>query len=195
MSFRFDPENHEYFLDDRRLDGVTETLGGAGLIDSRFFTEEARTRGQYVHRATEFIDAGTLDWSTLDPVLVPYCEAYQKFIEDTRPGIVLSEKPLYHPSQLWAGTMDRVLSLGGRTVVLDIKSGALQPANWVQVAAYRELVVENEKIVITQGAILCLQDDGKYRLHTCNRADLKANLNIFMAALTVVRWKGEHASS
>jgi hypothetical protein len=171
------------------MESVTEIISASGLADYSWSSPEAMQRGSYVHAASQMIDRCTLDWSSLDPVLMPYCEAYRNFIEDLRPGIVLSEKPLYHPSQLWAGTMDRVLSLGGRTVVLDIKSGALHPANWIQVAAYRELVDENEKITITQGAILCLQDDGKYRLHTCNRTDLKTNLNIFMAALTICRWK------
>jgi hypothetical protein len=139
------------------------------------------------------VDKGSLDWDALDPVLLPYCEAYQSFIEDCRPEILISEKPLYHAQRLYAGTPDRVVKMNDRMVIVDVKTGALNPANWLQVAAYRELVHVNEDISATQGAILCLQDDGKYRLKTSNLKDMKRDYQIFLAALTVVRWKKENA--
>jgi hypothetical protein len=193
MSFRFDPEKHEYWLDDRRMESVTEILGDAGLTDYRFSHEWYMTRGKYIHTASEMIDRNTLDWTTLDPVLVPYCEAYRSFVEDCRPVVAVSEKPLYHATHLFAGTPDRVVKMNGRMVIMDIKTGLPVAANWLQVAAYRELIQANENIHATQGAVLCLQDDGKYRLKTCNLKDMKRDYQIFLAALTVVRWKKEAA--
>jgi hypothetical protein len=193
VTFRFLPDTHEYFLGDRRLESVTEILGGATLTDYRFSQEWYMARGRYIHAASEMIDRNSLDWTTLDPVLVPYCEAYRSFVEDCRPIVAVSEKPLYHAQHLFAGTPDRVVRMYDRMVVIDIKSGAPIAANWLQVAAYRELVQVNEDIHATQGAILCLQDDGKYRLKTCNLKDMKRDYQIFLAALTVVRWKKEAA--
>jgi hypothetical protein len=83
--------------------------------------------------------------------------------------------------------------MNGRMVIMDIKTGLPVAANWLQVAAYRELIQANENIHATQGAVLCLQDDGKYRLKTCNLKDMKRDYQIFLAALTVVRWKKEAA--
>jgi hypothetical protein len=123
MTFRFLPDTHEYFLGDRRLESVTEVLGEAGMTDYRFSRDWYMTRGKYVHAATEMIDRGTLDWSDLDPALVPFCEAYQNFIEDKRPEILLSEKPLYHAQHLYAGTLDRLVKMDGGMAIIDIKSG------------------------------------------------------------------------
>lgn len=190
--FRFVEETHEYFLADRRLDGVTETLAGAGMIDSRFFTEESRTRGQYVHRASEFIDAGTLDWSTLDPVLVPYCEAYQKFIEDARPEIILSEKASYHPQYLYAGRLDRILKIHDKLAVVDFSTGDPLPAKDIQVAAYWQLALINEKISAPCGHTLWLRNDATYRLSApIGVMEMKRNFNLFLAALAICRWKQE----
>ena len=192
-NFKFNAEDHTYFLDDRRLESVTEILGDAGLTDYRFSQEWYMTRGKYIHAASEMIDRGTLDWTALDPVLVPFCEAYQHFVEDCRPEIIVSEKPLYHAQHLFAGTPDRVVRMHDRIVIIDIKSGVPIAANWLQVAAYRQLIQVNEDLHATQGAVLCLQDDGKYRLKTCNLKDMKQDYQIFLAALTVVRWKKEAA--
>lgn len=191
MTFRFDPEKHEYFLGDCRLESVTEVIAGAGMVDSRHFSEESRTRGTYVHAATEMIDRGTLDWSDLDPVLAPYCRAYQSFIEDKRPEILLSEKPLYHAQHLFAGTLDRLVKMDGAISLIDIKSGVPSPATAIQVAAYRELVKVNEDIVPTKCFSLHLRNDGAYRLIECG--DHRRNFNVFLAALTIVRWKKEGA--
>ena len=189
MTFRFVEDTHEYFLDDRRLDGVTEILERSGIADYRFSNEDAMTRGKYVHAATVMIDRSTLDWDALDDTLRPYCEAYRKFIEDARPEILISERPMYHAAFLYAGCPDRVLMMNGRTVVVDIKSGVPIPASWLQISAYRELIAVNEDIHATQGGTLSLQDDGKYRFRTCNLKDMKRDFQIFLAALSIVRWK------
>lgn len=149
------------------------------------------TRGKYVHSATEMIDRGTLDWEGLDPELAPFCTAYRHFLEDKRPEIILSEKPLYHATHLFAGTLDRLMKMDGGMAIIDIKSGAPSPATAIQVAAYRELVKVNEDAIPTKCFSLHLRDDGTYRLNECG--DHRRNYQIFLAALTVVRWKKEAA--
>lgn len=188
--FTFRESDHSYWLDARRLDGVTEILRDAGMVNGSWFTEESRTRGTYVHAATEMIDKGSLDWTALDPVLIPYCQAYQKFVEDKRPVILLSEKHLYHAVHLYAGTPDRVVTLDGATALIDLKTGVPAPATAIQVAAYRELVRVNEDIIPAKCFSLHLRDDGTYRLAEIN--DLRRHFNIFLAALTVVRWRREN---
>jgi hypothetical protein len=191
VTFRFDAENHEYFLDDRRLESVTEILGDAGLTDYRFSQEWYMTRGKYIHAASEMIDRGTLDWTTLDPVLVPFCEAYQHFVEDCRPEIILSEKPMYHAGHLYAGTPDRAVTANGITALIDIKTGVPNRATAIQLSAYREMIRVSEDIHCAKCFSLHLRDDGNYRLDEIK--SLKANYQIFLAALTVVRWKKEAA--
>lgn len=191
MSFRFLPDTHEYFLGDRRLESVTEILEQSGIADYRFSNGEAMLRGTYVHTATEMIDRGTLDWSDLDPVLAPYCKAYQAFIEDKRPEIILSEKPLYHAAHLYAGKLDRVIRMDGATCLIDVKTGVPNRATAIQVAAYRELVRVNRDVTLKKCFSLHLRDDGTYRLNPVE--NLRQNYSIFLAALTVERYKKEAA--
>lgn len=190
-SFSFDPETHIYTLDGVQIPSVTQILSGVGMVDNRYFTEEARVRGTYVHRATEFIDSGSLDWDALDPMLLPYCEAYQAFIEDKRPEILLSEEPMYHAQHLYAGTLDRIIVMDGITALIDIKTGVPNRATAIQVAAYRELVRVNRDTVLTKCFSLHLRDDGTYRMSFIE--NLRQNFSIFLAALTVERYKKEAA--
>ena len=192
MTFRFLPDTHEYFLGERRLESVTEILGASGIADYRFSNEGATTRGRYVHTATEMIDRGTLDWEILDGTLRPYCEAYRHFIEDKRPEILLSEKPMYHPTLLFAGTPDRVMRMDDTIILPDLKSGAPTRATAVQVSAYRELVAVSEGIICRKLFSLHLKNNGKYQLsEPINTMDAKRLFNIFLAALTVERFKKE----
>lgn len=47
-----------------------------------------RTIGEYVHKATQYLDEGCLDLETVDPELQPYLAAYQRFLEPTRSQLI-----------------------------------------------------------------------------------------------------------
>jgi hypothetical protein len=173
------------------LPSVTGILADAGLIDRTFFTEEGRTRGKYVHTATGMIDRGTLDWEVLDDTLRPYCEAYAKFCRDTNPEIMLTEVPMHHPAHLYAGTPDRIVKMNGTRILLDLKTGAPAPATALQLAAYKEMIRANGGGFCSKSCALYLRADGTYRLH--EYPNHERNLNIFLSALAVVRWKKEVA--
>ena len=189
--FVYNDADHSYFLDDRRLESVTEILSLSGIADYRFSNGEAMQRGSYVHTATEMIDRGTLDWSILDDTLRPYCEAYQRFVEDKRPEILLSEEPMYHAQYLYAGTVDRIVKMDGAVSLIDLKTGAPNRATGIQLAAYRELVRVKEYTTCRKCFSLHLRDDGTYRLNP--ELNLDRNITIFRAALAVERWKKEAA--
>lgn len=188
--FRFVEESHEYFLGDRKLPSVTQVLKEAGLLYYPASSSYHMERGSFVHRATEWIDRGTLDWDSLDDTLRPYCEAYAKFCRDVNPEPILSERPLYHAQFLFAGTLDRVVKMNGFTSLIDIKTGSPHPATALQVSAYAELARVNEDIHFLKCFSLHLRDDGSYRLDEI--PDARRNLQIFLAALSVVRWKEEN---
>lgn len=191
MTFSFDPESHTYTLDGRTLLSVTSVLKEAGMLVYPQSALEAMLRGRYVHAATEMIDRGSLDWEILDDTLRPYCEAYRRFIEDKQPEILLSERPLYHAQHLFAGTPDRVVKMDGATCLIDAKTGSPHPATALQLAAYREMVRVSENIACSKCFSLHLRDDGTYRLNEIG--EMKRNYNLFMAALSIVRWKQEAA--
>ena len=191
-TFRFNEEDHSYWIGERRIPSVTGILRDAGLLNYHGSADYYMERGTFVHRATEMIDKGTLDWDSLDSTLRPYCEAYQKFINDVKPSIILSEKPLYHAGYGFAGTPDRAIRINERTSVIDFSTGNPPPAKKIQVAAYQELIHASEDIFTSQGFTLWLKDDGSYRLSPpMDTKEMKRQFNFFLAALTVVRWKEE----
>jgi hypothetical protein len=167
---------------------VTEILREAGMVDYAFSNEEAKVRGTYVHTACGMIDKGSLDWEGLDPILLPFCQAYRKYLDDTQhPEVILSEARFDHPQYQYTGQLDRILRRNnGGTFLVDIKTGAAHPAVDLQVAAYRELPHGHP---VVKCYVLYLRNDATYRL--VESKDHRKNFNIFLAALSIVRWRKE----
>lgn len=138
----FEPEHHIYRWDGQVVPSVTQILQDAGIVDYSFIPRDTREmaleRGRLVHLATAMYDEGDLDSETLDPVLVPYVQAWEKFRDETGFKPIEIEKRGYNDKQRFAGTIDRIGRFRGREgrYVLDIKCGDY-PA-WVrwQLAAY-----------------------------------------------------------
>jgi hypothetical protein len=143
---------------------VTDVLADVGLTHYEWADETARTRGDYVHRMTEYFDRGELDTETLDPALVGYLSAYQRFHADVRPVWTHIEHRVHDEVYGYAGRLDRAGSwVGVDRAVLDIKSGPPSPATAIQLAAYRRCLPEPHT---WRRFALQLSDDGSYHLHT-----------------------------
>jgi hypothetical protein len=65
----YDDATHTYKLDGVVVPSVTQVLTAAGVIDNRWFTEEATHRGQLVHVATMLMDQGELNDARSSPRL------------------------------------------------------------------------------------------------------------------------------
>ena len=184
----FVASEHRYYLDDRELPGVTRVLEAAGLIDSTWFTEEARTRGTYVHAATHYLDDGDLAEESLDRRLIGYIDAYRRFLDLMQPAWTHREHRVCDPLLGYAGTLDRAgcLQRTGIKVVLDIKTGQLPPHVGLQTAAYRRCLPEPYTY---KRLALQLKGDGTFSLHDLiDRRDEQRFLN----ALDLWHWKQEH---
>lgn len=104
----FSEEGHRYTLDGQDLPSVTTVLKAEGFIDNRFFDEYSRERGSMVHLATHYDDMGELDEETLDPVIVPYCEAWRRFKRESGFIIHQSEVPMASRTYRFAGKPDTI---------------------------------------------------------------------------------------
>lgn len=168
------------------LPRVTGILKDAGLIDTTWFTAGACERGSAVHLACQYLDEGDLDISSLDPQLEGYVRAYCAWKHDSNiTGIQWIEMPMQDPLGMYRGTPDRVLITRPR-MLADLKTGQYHPSHKWQTAAY----------------VNCLQDpysysrigvyltkDGKYSVREFPKTEYRDDLNIFMAALTIVQAK------
>ena len=100
MKLDFNAEAHEYRLDGQLVPSVTQVL--AVLEDFEgvpwHLLEAARKFGQHVHEACALMVRGELDWASLDPALVPYVEAAQRFIDESGFVVRACELQVAHPS-------------------------------------------------------------------------------------------------
>lgn len=183
MTLTFNAENHEYRLDGVKIPSVTQIIDDAGLYgDTSYFTEYSRERGSFVHKAIQFHLSGELDEDTLDPVIVPYLEAWKKF--EVEAGYVSDECEAMFADTVYryAGTVDHIGHLDGHFGIIDVKTGAPTPATGIQLAGYEKLI----KVGGAKRFALHLKDDGDYKLIEYKDRN---DRNVFLAALALYYWK------
>lgn len=186
-AFTFDPVAHRYFVDGVEMPGVTSILKAAGLTRSYDGFHEAQLRGLHIHLATEYLDLGDLDWSTVYPQWVGYVRAYERFKQEVEFKPRLIEWQGYHRALRFAGTIDREGVMEHDATVslaqLDLKTGAEEPWHRFQTAGYYLL----RGVTDARRGCVYLQEDGTYRLvwH-----DDPGDIRVFMAALTIAHVKG-----
>ena len=109
--------------------------------------DAAGKRGSSVHQLTEDYDKG-IECTLLDEYGKPrysleewaMFERYVEFSVTHKPEHLLVEQTFINSSLGYAGTIDRVCIIDGKTYVLDIKtSNGIYNSYWLQLAAYKEL--------------------------------------------------------
>lgn len=179
----FNAETHEYKLQNVRLPSVTKIIADAGLYgDTSYFTDYSRDRGSFVHQIIEWHLSKELDESTIDPVLMPYFEAWKRFERESSYVSDSCETRLASATYRFAGTIDHIGHLNGHFCIIDVKSGAPTPATGIQLAGY-------DMLLSAMGArrfALHLKDDGNYKLIEYKDRN---DRNVFLSALALWYWK------
>lgn len=173
MNVSFDAGLHRYTdADGNILPSVTQLIGRWWPIDRTFFTEDGAQRGTDVHEYTSMLDQSLITPLGIgDDDLQPYVSAWMDYVALTGPVFSLIETPLGHSRWKYAGTVDRVAQLGGKTVVIDLKTGSKQPWHAVQTAAY-SVLLEEEGVKVDAAYTVILKSNGKYAVeeHDLKRA-------------------------
>ena len=177
-----DRETHTY---SNGLPSVTQILQAAGIIDTQWFTDEARDRGTAVHAACEYYDQGELDESSVDPAIAGYLDAYKSWQALNGRDCTWIERSVSDQRKLYAGTPDRILTTQPRAVV-DIKTG--QPQDWhrLQLAAYVNCLHDPFSY---QRIGLYLRSDGEFSVVKYELKNYTNDLAVFMAAVKIYYWK------
>jgi len=182
-------ETHTYTLGGHVLPSVSEIMRPIVSFDGipEDVLTKARIRGKAIHKALEYYDQGDLDHAQLSPVIVPYVEAYEKFIRDTgfKPHYI--EKIVWSSIYRYAGTLDRSGTLFDNHAVIDLKAvHELNPATAIQTAAYDKGLCESEGEEKHKRYGLQLKKDGTYRLQEYTDPH---DFQVFLSLLNIYYWR------
>ena len=190
--FRFDPGNHEYWYDERRIVSVTEAIGD--LIDYSRAPPEAVEYKRQIGKALDtcIVLGDSLDPETVDPAVLPYFNGYRQFCLDTGFVMLETQCPRYHFKYDYAGTHDQIGIMKKELVLLDTKCVAVyHPATALQTSSYAELWDQHQhrRDKIQHRFALVLKPDARYELieHT-DRTDL----HVFLSCLNRYLWRIKH---
>lgn len=135
--------------------------------------DEAGRRGSAVHKMTEDFDRGfEVSMLTDDGELAcklgdwAMFERYAEFTERFKPEVHNIELNMVSEKLGYAGTLDRIITLNGRRILLDIKtSNSIYAHFWLQLSAYEQLALEEKLPAFDAVGILWLnaktKTDGK----------------------------------
>lgn len=145
LPFRFDAVNHAY-LDlstGEAFPHITGMLEDAGLVDSRWYTEDSRIRGSAVHRLTADFDMGAIDVPSCTSRYRGWLLGHVYAMERMMPEILEVEIPRVHPVYRYGGRPDRVWRYAGALAIPEIKSGDYEKSHPIQ-TALQAILVEPE---------------------------------------------------
>jgi len=127
--------------------------------DADSIRDEAGRRGSIVHELTEKYDCGEectfinlhgnpqfkmMEWSMF--------ERYVEFVNMHNPTNWAMELHMASANLGFAGTLDRVMEINGKMMLIDIKtSNYLYPYFWLQLSAYHQLLLEHDSNIDIQG--------------------------------------------
>ena len=173
--FLFDEATHTYTLGGVVIPSVTEICAPitCGKYPPVGVVQQAAARGTRVHELCALYDMDALP-DEIEAELVGYVKAWAAFCRDYKPVWTHIELPLYGEldhGQPFAGTIDRIGDIDGRTRVVDIKTAASldRPAKVAlceQITGYEWLADLNDIYVYYGGGMgVQLFANGNYRVH------------------------------
>lgn len=186
------PENETHIYrdldaDGRIIPGITTILTAAQMLDPQWFTDEGKARGSAVHAACHYLDENDLIWRTVDPAIVGYVRAWEKFKRESGFTPQLIEKTVWSDIHTAACTLDRCGPMQGHNAMVEIKTGEVEPWAGVQTAFQGVCVVELGLMpfIDLRGAAQ-LRADGTYRW---KEFDEEADEAAALGAVATYHWK------
>lgn len=173
LKFRFQADLHEYvnIVTGSTYPHITGLLKDAGLVDSRWFTDEARERGHQVHLSTARYDLGSYDRKDLitvnDPLYKGWLLAHVGAMDQVQPKWQAVEEPIVHATLRFGGRPDRYGYVYGAIANVDLKTGAKEDSHAIQTALQNILIAP--LVGLPAEAIprycLYLKSSGRFVLH------------------------------
>lgn len=190
MTITFNEELHEYRFNGKVVPSVTQLIEWAYNFSHvpEDVMEYKSMLGTAVHKACELLDLGTLDESSVDPVVAPYLDAYRRFTAECHPKWDAIEMRVFSEIYGYAGTLDRRGEVMGSYGYFDIKTSAtISPPVGMQLSGYK--IADGDRGITTKRAAIQLKPNGKYQVHWFTDAMDDA---AFLSAVTLSNWRKKH---
>ena len=168
----FDQTVHGYKHDGEFIPSVTQVIREMGLLGDFVPEQFYLDRGTAVHLACEYLDRNCLDWDSVDELIKPRVEAYQKFKEDYKFIPTMIEEPVHSHALNVACTPDRVGCLGVLSSVIELKNGGRQKWHRLQLSIQEICIIEETYPGPMTRYSLELKADGTYKLHRYKEDEL-----------------------
>lgn len=143
-------------------------------------------RGSAIHAATAMFDRGTLDESSVDPLIAPYLEAWKAFRSEVGGDMLEIEKFMSSDELDYCGTLDRIMGpsrIYPGKVVIDIKTTEAAVTTRLQTCGYLKLYgMEDMK-----RAAVALKSNGRYAVELYD--DDARDMAAWQACMTLAAWK------
>lgn len=186
FKINFDSKMHEYFVEDKKVNSVTQILEMAGVTNQFNKNEEARLRGTVVHEDTCLIDNSKLDLKHIEEEYLPFINAYLQFKNDYPHKIIEQELIVYSDCYKFIGTLDRVIERNNKLELYDIATGGLDISKSLQTAGYQIAYEEMTGRRITKRFGLQLKSNSCYSMVHYKE---KTDKNVFLGILAGVNWR------
>jgi hypothetical protein len=194
-NFRFDQNTHTYYLDDKKIPNVTEILSDLKIVDLAMIRKETLEQkaklGTLIHKVCSKWDTQELDITSLNPLLLPYLEAWISFIDDYKIEWIAVEYQSYSSKWGFGFQLDRIGKVNkgkfsGKIIVADIKTGTYSDAVRYQLGGYE--IGWNELGTQKVTVRICVQlINGKYKVYPFTGASDSRDFLILLQA-----WKIKH---
>lgn len=164
----FDDARHIYRLDGIEIPSVSRVMeplkdaNYAGISEKTL--RRAADKGTSVHDSIEnFVKFGIED---VDPEFRAYFDAFLQWWMEFQPILVGSEIRIYHIILRYGGTIDLLVYIDGKLILIDVKTTytVSDMSCGVQLEAYAK-ALESHGIKVDEKQILHLKRDGKYKVH------------------------------
>lgn len=112
---------------------------------------------------------------------------FLKWVGEAKPRFLASEKVVYSKEKFYAGTLDFVAEIDGKTYLGDIKTGSgIYQEMWLQTAGYQLALEETEPEMKIDGHIIVnITKDGKLNVET--HYDYETAKQGFLACLAIYK--------
>lgn len=166
--------------------GFTRSLALANCVDFQWVETEDLWRGHEVHKIVEYLLKGTLDRSTVPDDRKGYLAAAEKFLRETSFIPTAVEQRVQNLELRVRGRVDAAGMMRGRRIVIDFKTGSINPAVALQLCLGGFCLDPNKW---WERSAVLLKSNGQYSLKNFPLKTWYSDLQTALGAVRIAQWK------